>query len=206
MINQKSSDKPSPSPQNVYSPSVPISVYRELAAELQATQTMLDSVHAQNQQLLRQNQYFRTEIDRLAQTVIQSQQSLAALPMPFLGDRTPLPIPAPQQQPISQQPSKPVAKSKLPAAPSKVASAKAADSPLDAGNVAALPSNTDAEIQQAGTLLFTGQDTTQPSSLDSDRSGEINGWWLILTIFLIVIGAFGAGFLIVRPLLQQNSR
>jgi hypothetical protein len=35
------------------------------------------------------------------------------------------------------------------------------------------------------------------------RDGE--GWWLILTVLLIVVTAFGTGFLIVRPFLVQSN-
>ncbi|MEC5032540.1 MAG: hypothetical protein SAL07_21785, partial [Oscillatoria sp. PMC 1051.18] len=55
-----------------YRPSVPISVYRELATELQTTQAQLDSLKAQNQQLAQQNAQLRQEVAK----VLQSAQSL----------------------------------------------------------------------------------------------------------------------------------
>jgi hypothetical protein len=50
--------------------------------------------------------------------------------------------------------------------------------------------------------------TEQPESefqdfQSGDRSVELKGWWLILTITLIVITAFGTGFLIARPFLAN---
>ena len=61
-------------------PSVPISVYRELATELKATQAMVESLNQQNQQLSQQNQMLRQEMlsfaesaDRLRQAVGYSQ-------------------------------------------------------------------------------------------------------------------------------------
>ncbi len=39
-----------------YPPSVPLSVYRELATELQTVQTKLDKVTTKNQQLAQENQ------------------------------------------------------------------------------------------------------------------------------------------------------
>jgi hypothetical protein len=34
---------------------------------------------------------------------------------------------------------------------------------------------------------------------------ELSGWWLALTILLIMLTAFGTGYLIVRPLLENRS-
>ncbi len=51
-----------PNTNYTYSPSVPISVYRELAAELQAAEALLDSLNAQNQHLAKHNQKLRQEI------------------------------------------------------------------------------------------------------------------------------------------------
>jgi hypothetical protein len=56
------------------SPAVPISVYRELAAELQATQAMLDSVHAQNQHLRQQNQQLQYDVEGILQSAHKMQQ------------------------------------------------------------------------------------------------------------------------------------
>ncbi|MDP5015981.1 MAG: hypothetical protein NWQ43_01500, partial [Dolichospermum sp.] len=34
----------------------------------------------------------------------------------------------------------------------------------------------------------------------------LNGWWLVITIVLIMVTGFAAGYLIVRPLLQNQSQ
>lgn len=44
-------------------PSVPLSVYRELVKELQATQARAQSLEAQNQQLVKSNRQLRQEIE-----------------------------------------------------------------------------------------------------------------------------------------------
>jgi hypothetical protein len=44
-------------------PSVPLSVYRELVKELQATQARVESLEAQNQQLVKSNRQLRQEIE-----------------------------------------------------------------------------------------------------------------------------------------------
>ena len=50
-------------------PTVPMSVYRELAGELQATKTQLDNLKQENQHLYQQNQSLRLEISKLSQSV-----------------------------------------------------------------------------------------------------------------------------------------
>lgn len=63
---------------NSYSPSVPLSVYRELAAELQAAAAMLNSLNAQNQQLAKQNQQLRQEIEQVFGYVMHLQRVVDA--------------------------------------------------------------------------------------------------------------------------------
>lgn len=142
-----------------YAPSVPITVYRELAAELQATKTLLDSMNTQNQQLARHNQHLRQEIEQLAQSAIHLQQSAEAFqpswnlpPQHSETNRSPRPNRSPADRP-------------------------------------------EYIIEQA-------EPRSRPRSQPSGR--EVSGVWLVLIITAIVITAFGAGFLVVRPLLQQN--
>ena len=73
-------DRPVP-PAQPSSPSVPLSVYRELAAELQATRVMLDALHDRHQQLsdrhqqlTHQNQQLQAEIVKVAKAALHMQQ------------------------------------------------------------------------------------------------------------------------------------
>ncbi|NJL47915.1 MAG: hypothetical protein HC929_11055 [Leptolyngbyaceae cyanobacterium SM2_5_2] len=59
-------------------PSVPISVYRELATELKATQALVESLTQQNQQLGQQNQVLRKEMLRFAESAAQLKQAVEA--------------------------------------------------------------------------------------------------------------------------------
>ena len=74
MQNTTLSDNTSPENSNSYSPSVPISLYREVTAELQAAQAMLDSLKTHNQQLVQQNQQLRREVETVVQVSQQLQQ------------------------------------------------------------------------------------------------------------------------------------
>ncbi len=66
--------------------SVPISVYRQLAAELQATQAMLDSVQLKNEQLTQQNQQLRDEIGQVAAAAQKLHQMANPIVAPVWGD------------------------------------------------------------------------------------------------------------------------
>ena len=61
MQNISTSGKIGPNSGNNYSPSVPISVYKEATDELQVTQIKLESLKVHNEQLMQQNQktYFQ---------------------------------------------------------------------------------------------------------------------------------------------------
>ena len=57
-----------------YAPSVPMSVYRELAAELRANKAVIDSLNSRNQQLLDQNQRLKQEIHNVVQATLNLGQ------------------------------------------------------------------------------------------------------------------------------------
>ncbi len=64
-------------------PSVPVSVYRELAAELQAAKALSASLKAQNQQLLRQNQQLQQELNKAIDSVLYWRNTQKTPHRPF---------------------------------------------------------------------------------------------------------------------------
>ena len=58
--------------QSGYQASVPVTVYRELAAELQSAQAKLSFFQLQNEQLTRQNQMLLQEFEAIAQSTDRS--------------------------------------------------------------------------------------------------------------------------------------
>lgn len=175
MRNAAATNNPPPATNN-YSPSVPISVYRELAAELQTARVMLDSLNSQNQQLVQQNQQLRVEIERVVQSALQlrqvadSHQVLGrnATETPSVVSEVIVETPQPVSRPPLRHPK------------------------LDAPEPTLLSQE-----------LFTTQEEPQnrhPSK--PERSSDIGGFWLGFLIVLIVVSAFGAGFTIMRPVLQ----
>lgn len=157
---------------------VPISLYRQLATELQTTRAMVDSLKTENQQLASQNQQLRSELEKVVQSVMRLQQVAnsfpsAASPVPVDSgapavDPSPVkPVPAPHR--VAPPPSEPIA------------------FPLDD------------EPQ-----LFTEQES-QPRRVARSESGtDMGGWSLTLVILLIVVTAFGLGFVLVRPFLPTG--
>jgi hypothetical protein len=168
----------------VAAPTVPLKVYRELAAELQATKSLLDSVNTQNQYMTRQNQQLRQEVDRLVQSsltlqqLVQTGQNHAAA------------------SDVARQQAEAVAAQLRPARPPQ-------PTPLAAPPAAQPPPNTKADKDDAP--LFT-EESVAPLALDDESSPrEINGVWLWLIVFVIIVTAFVAGFMVVKPLLPSND-
>jgi hypothetical protein len=185
MRNPKPSGQaPTPQPASAYSPSVPISLYREVTAELQASKAMVDALKTQNQQLAKQNQYLRQEIEKAAQSTLHLRQVVSNLP-PVNADTPQVPrveimpdFEADYSAPTVQRPP----------APSKTFRSEAIESPFVSNE-----------------LVFE-QDSQPLRKIQSEkRSSELNGWWLGLIIVMIVVTAFGTGFLIVRPLLPASK-
>lgn len=175
-----------------YAPSVPISVYRELAAELKATKARVDSLNGQNQQLMQQNQVLRQEILRFAQAADQLRQAIEPTVL------APLAVsPETAHEELYQQESESLSDrmgdsvSNLAAQMTRIVKAPTAQAP------ARRPQPRSKKPQ-----LFTEQRPERlQSSSDGSRSQEMSGLWLATTILLIVVSAFGAGFLIMKPLL-----
>jgi cobalamin biosynthesis Mg chelatase CobN len=170
-----------PSASGNYAPSVPISVYRELAAELQATKTMLESVNTQNQQLQQENQVLRQEMESLVQHAVKLQHVLhpgiAATPSPAQINATHL--------------------------ASQIRTGQFSDRPSTTAN----PSPAFSEAPHSDELsdeLFTEQaEISQPKS-DRHPPKDLSSFWMTLVVVVIVITAFGAGFLVVRPWLSNR--
>jgi len=176
-------DRPA-TPNNAYCPSVPISVYRELSAELQAAQAMLEVLNNQNQQLLQQNQQFRQEIDKVVQSTQNLQQMAAGLSpasgVPSLGASS-----LPRMNPPS-----PIV-SRVAGLPEVNASRQSLGLPI-------MPSIAPED-------LVIEQEEGRNRRLSTAKTADVNGWILLLAIFLIIVTAFGTSFLIIRPLFGGSN-
>ena len=198
MQNTTLSDNTSPENSNSYSPSVPISLYREVTAELQAAQAMLDSLKTHNQQLVQQNQQLRREVETVIQVsqqlqqVVNSAQSITQTGMPQMPSvKFNFSVQPPPPPPVTSQTN-----SAIPQPPQTVAF----PFPLPE------PESTPASIPQPlPEKLFTEvPETPYRVRPQLKKTSDLSGLWLAIAIFLIVIAAFGAGYLVVRPLLMKK--
>ncbi|MES1022409.1 hypothetical protein ABN584_05855 [Gloeocapsa sp. BRSZ] len=146
-----------------YSPSVPLSVYKELVAQLQATEAKINLLSAENYALAKQNQQLRQEIETAVQSVIRLQQ---------IVDSTP--------------PYSPNYQATRPAASSRSTQRR---------KKTVLPKQTSTVGR-----LHTEQEDGRYRRRVSPTASEVNGWGLAIAILVIIVSAFGAGYLIVGPL------
>ncbi len=172
---------------NAYAPAVPISVYRQLAAELQATRVMLDSLNAHNQQLVQQNQLLRRELDKIVQSAVYLKQIVDSSPDGW--SQASYTHPEIRNQP-GYQTGEPRPMSWGPRPMSGVNAPSPGVAPNAYRNLqpsaGVLPDRIVKEQAQGR--------YRQPSA----GSSSVNGWLYTLLIVLIVVSAFGAGFLLIR--------
>jgi hypothetical protein len=188
---------------------VPISLYRELCSELQEKNGEVNALTLKNQRILDENQQLRQELQRLVQMVMQTHHQVSLIPS---ADRKPDPAEA-------LNPATPAIGSTAGRRPLKSA-AKTAVKPTV---VQSLPANNLQPNRTAQPLVayspetaiggnreewLTGTHQPQPQNWfqqSASLAQELRGWRLALIISLIILSAFGAGFLIVRPLINNQT-
>lgn len=183
--------KSAATPPQTYSPSVPISLYREVSTELESIQATLDALTAQNQQLVQENQELRRELDRVIQAGLQLQQAINAVQgtspvrnFPIFSTPSPansgeIPLMSPSL--TTETTSPPFNHSVFPFAETE------SNSPINSDKLFT------EEAQPAYRLR------SQPK-----KSSDVSGVWLAIAICLIIVTAFGAGYWVVRPLLMKR--
>jgi hypothetical protein len=189
---------------NNYSPSIPISLYREVTAELQSAQAMLDSLKTHNQQLLQQNQELRREVETVVQASVYLQQAVNSAQS---VSQTGMP-----QMPSVNRFNLSAASPRLASLPSQTNYAVPAAEPTPATQAVAFPfpvaepePTAPAMSEKLPEKLFTEvPETPYRLRTQPKKSSDLSGLWLAIAIFLIVIAAFGAGYIVVRPLLMKK--
>lgn len=186
-----------------YPPSVPLSVYRELATELQTVQAKLDQLTTQNQHLVQENQLLRQEIIKAVQYLLQLQKVVE----PQGTSNTPSDRQVPHSATDVKHPTKPKAAEALPRQqvsrprPQAKPEVKASNSPRSDVSLPVMemiPPMAEPVLVQEQEVRFYR--ATEP------EAKEMNIWWLLLSILLIMLTAFSAGYLIVRPMFENQSR
>jgi hypothetical protein len=149
---------------------VPISVYKELAAELQATRAMIESLNNRNQQLVQQNQMIRQEVERVVQASFNLQQ---------IVDFT-----TPPENGLNQT----------------IADLSAHSS------TASAPSPQNHPPIESERVPFNGLFTEEPSRPQSiqKQSKDLSNMGILLTVLIVILTAFGLGFVAVKQLLPSR--
>jgi cobalamin biosynthesis Mg chelatase CobN len=175
---------------NKYSASVPISVYRELAAELQAAQATIDSLKAQNQNLVKQNHQLQQQVDKVVQSAQHLQQIVSSFGVASH-------VEVPRSKSVRQPEARPVT---LNSSPRPAASNPTVE-------YASLADDSEPDMSPySETVVIEQEEPRARRSPQSEGGSDVSGWMLVVAILLIVLTAFGTGFLIVRPLLNSNKR
>ncbi|BBD57265.1 hypothetical protein NIES2109_00300 [Nostoc sp. HK-01] len=177
--------------------SVPLYVYRELAAELEATQAKVDALTAKNQQLTQENQFLRQEITKVLQSVANLQK-LVDFRSPESKDSNSHPRASGEVKNIAKQPKK-EARPRSPSARTR---------PPETSKTKRRPDFSVPVVEISShipeTIFIEEQAVNYYPSMEAKKK-EINGWGLVITILLVMLTAFGAGYLIVRPLFAHQS-
>jgi hypothetical protein len=207
---------------NGYAPSVPISVYRELAAELQATKAMLDSVNEQNQHLAHHNQQLRQEVQRVVDVAMNLQRILQAgggrsgQPIPAVDSPSTMPQAPAMAQPVTPNNDTYAFVSDILRSRGQVLSTPQAEALRTGGTVQPpihpemMPTHPEmsgrpmAELPNLSEEFFTEVRHEVLPTQKSDHPRDLGGVWLVFAVLAIMITAFGAGFLVMRPLVSNN--
>ena len=176
-----------------YSPSVPLSVYRDLAGELQAAEAMLDALTAQNKQLVQENQLLRQEITQVVQAFshLQNLVDTSATASYNQIPRTSSNFKSQTSHPLNQVPQQQrVSRLYSPAVPENVRD-----------NLGS--SDFSPPIPQP---VFIEEEEVRYYPHSEPKPKEVSVWSLVIAILLIILTAFGVGYLIVRPFFEHQTR
>lgn len=206
-----------PNPGSYSSPSVPISVYKQLAGELNVVKGEVAALKSENQQLRSNNQKLQNQVYQ----VIQAAEHLKNMVNRYdFGAETYAPVPpvnppvvAPQfTQPQFTQPQLPTAVPPAPQSPQAIA-------PVPAPQIQPIPQPQNGAISPAEVpepMVYSPAPVKKPAPLSTnipptnlptteEVEGGVNGWVIFLAAIAIILTAFGAGYMVVLPLLNNNN-
>lgn len=183
-----------------YSPSVPLSVYRDLAGELQAAEAMLDAITAQNKQLVQENQLLRQEITKAVQSFLHLQK-LVDTSEAASYNQTPRAsgdLNSQTSQRVNQvRQQQRVSRVHSPVVP-EVPNADFQKSDFSPPIVSMIPPIPEPVFIEEEEVRYYPHNESEPK--------EVSAWSLVIAILLIIVTAFGVGYVIVRPFFEHQSR
>jgi hypothetical protein len=189
---------PTPASQ-AYSASVPLSVYRELAAELQAAQAAIHQLNLQNEHLAQENHVLRQEIAKTVNAVLHLQNAVnssanAAYNSTYNTSFNQTPVEAHERYP-QQNTQYQNTQRQGQVTPKRAKRRRTSKVPPQVTEyIEPFPEPIYIEEEEA-TYYYT-----------NDSVSQVRGWWLIFAIVFIIVMGFGAGYVVVRPLLENHTR
>ena len=201
-------------PPTNYPPSVPLYVYRELTAELQAIQSKLDVVTNHNQKLAQENQQLRQEITKVIESCLELQKLVdASAPSSPVAPQLNKEVKSLTQLQATINNNHEVTYTNKP----KVTTAPPRQEPKPQKK--AVIKNTHSQNHHQGAAVsatdinatgsqkvFIEEKKVRFSRPTMSNTKELSGWNLLITIVLIMITGFAAGYVVVRPLFQNHSQ
>ncbi|MGD1913678.1 MAG: hypothetical protein ACFB2X_23425 [Rivularia sp. (in: cyanobacteria)] len=175
--------------------SVPLSVYRQLAAELQATQAGIHQLNVQNEHLAQENQVLRQEIAKTVNAVLHLQ-NIANSEVNIPHNSTS--YDSFNQRSVEANQRKRAPQQKRQNVPPKRVKRRRISPPV--------PTQVTEFIEPIPEQVFIEDEVANYYYTDSSEVSQVRGWWLIFAIVLIILMGFGAGYVVVRPLLENHTR
>ncbi len=170
-------------------PSVPIAIFRELSADLQATHANIESLQAENFELAAQNQQLRHDLEQLA---AQTQEVVQRFRHTAIGTAA---DDALMLDELGFDAASATTRSQVLDQLYRALPGYAPDADDDRRSA---PGN---QRPKARPQQFSSQAAHPFRAASAASDADLSGWKLTLVMGLIVFSAFGAGFLVVRPLL-----
>ena len=178
---------------------VPVSLYREICGELREKSGQVETLQLNNQRILQENRQLRQEIQRLVQMVMHTHHQVTQI-SEFQTDLTP-------KGTETFNPNSGLNHSTVPAGPpSATPPTPFSSTQMPARSIAASTMGPFSTITNKPEDWITGTHEPRAQRLFNQTSAitqDLRGWRLAMVISLIILSAFGAGFLIVRPLISQ---
>jgi hypothetical protein len=187
-----------------YTTSVPMSVFREVSTDLRGTQNELASLKRHNQALLQQNQYLKLEMQRVAEQTQEVVNGFVEVenPVELLNRSMAESVVVEELMEPDYESHWNAFEPPLPQVPVRMAMPRIK---VNRPQVVRSPQN----LSQPQPILGFLQEARARLSFPEQGSSvarELSGWKLTMLMVLIVLSAFGAGFLIVRPLMSNSQQ
>lgn len=185
-----------------------MSVFREVSTDLRGTQNELTSLKRQNQALLQQNQYLKLEMQRVAEQTQEVVNGFVDVenPVELLNRSMAESIVVEKTLEPDYESHWNAFEPPLPQVPVRMAMPRIK---VNRPQTVRQSQSMSEALSQPQPLLGFLQEArarlTFPEQ-SSSMARELSGWKLTMLMVLIVLSAFGAGFLIVRPLMSNSHQ